>query len=103
VCVGRDRLSPLLGRALGMRTAFSIAAGTVSSIDGRDARWLREPPPQARSPSEESLVQLSNAGGTNFAAVRPGMRAIFSRPCAAAPFQTFNHRCRDATALNASA
>src|SRR5205085_7756981 len=67
----------MLGRMLGMRTAFLIAAGTVTAIAGALALWVREPSVSHTDAEEATFGSLA---GALWSAVRgdiPGLRAIF--------------------------
>jgi maltose/moltooligosaccharide transporter len=67
----------MLGRMMGMRTAFLIAAGAVLAIAVTFASVLREP---GRSTETAAEATFGSLGGAVWAAVRgdvPGMRAMF--------------------------
>ena len=67
----------MLGRALGMRTAFLIAAGAVLGIVAAFAFWLREP---ASSDSHSAEVTFRSLGEVVWSALRgawPAMRPTF--------------------------
>lgn len=67
----------MLGRALGMRTAFLIAAGTVLGIVAAFALWLREP---VSSDSHSAEVTFRSLGEVVWSALRgawPAMRPTF--------------------------
>ena len=76
MCVGAI-VFLMLGRALGMRTAFLIAAGTVLVIAVVLRLALREPPPHGASAVEASFRSLWHAARDAIRGVVPGMRAIF--------------------------
>jgi maltose/moltooligosaccharide transporter len=67
----------LLGRLLGMRMAFVIAAGTVLLIAAAFAVLVREPPPTASPSAEVTFRSLADAAWSVIRGVVPGMRAIF--------------------------
>ena len=76
MCVGAI-VFLMLGRALGMRIAFLVAAGTVLAIAALFAVGLREEPASIAHPAETGFRSL---GGTAWAAARgaiPGIRAVF--------------------------
>ncbi len=67
----------MLGRMMGMRTAFLIASGTVLAIAVTFAAVLREP---GRSTATAAEATFGSLAGAVWAAVRgdvPGMRAMF--------------------------
>jgi predicted MFS family arabinose efflux permease len=76
MCVGAI-IFLMLGRALGMRTAFLIAAGTVLVIAVALRVGLREPPPHGAVASEATFRSLFDAAWAAIRGVVPGMRAIF--------------------------
>lgn len=79
MCVGAI-VFLMLGRMLGMRTAFLIAAGTVLAIAAALAVGVREPPAAASQPVEGSEVTFRSLAEATWSAVRgamPGMRPIF--------------------------
>ena len=76
MCVGAI-VFLMLGRALGMRTAFLIAAATVLVIAAALRLGLREPPPHGAVASEASFRSLLDAAWAALRGVVPGMRAIF--------------------------
>jgi MFS family permease len=76
MCVGAI-VFLMLGRALGMRTAFLIAAGTVLVIAVALRLGLREPAPHGAEASEATLRSLLDAALAAIRGVVPGMRAIF--------------------------
>jgi MFS family permease len=67
----------MLGRALGMRTAFLIAAVTVLVIAALFRIALREPPRSEAQAVEATFRSLFDAGMTALRGELPGMRAIF--------------------------
>ena len=68
----------MLGRALGMKIAFLIAAATVLVIAAALRVGLQEPPPHGAVASEGAYrFALRRRRGTRFAARCAGMRAIF--------------------------
>jgi MFS family permease len=76
MCVGAI-VFLMLGRMLGMRTAFLIAAGTVLGIAAAFALGFREVAP---ADSRSAEVTFGSLAGTAWSAVRgamPGMRSIF--------------------------
>jgi MFS family permease len=76
MCVGAI-LFLMLGRILGMRMAFLIAAGTVLAIAAAFALRLREP---RFTESRSAEVTFRSLAGAAWSAVRgavPGMRSIF--------------------------
>jgi MFS family permease len=76
MCVGAI-VFLMLGRALGMRAAFLIAAGTVIVIAAAFAFWLREP---TRADSQAAEVTFRSIADAVWSAVRgtvPGMRPVF--------------------------
>lgn len=77
MCVGAIAFL-MLGRALGMRPAFLIAAATVLAIAAALALGLRERPPAGATPAAEvtfrSLVESAWAAARGTV---PGMRPIF--------------------------
>jgi len=76
MCVGAI-VFLMLGRALGMRIAFLIAAGTVLGIAAALRLGLREPSPQGAEASEATFRSLFDAAWAAIRGVVPGMRAIF--------------------------
>jgi maltose/moltooligosaccharide transporter len=76
MCVGAI-VFLMLGRVLGMRIAFLIAAGTVLVIAAALRLGLREPPPHGAHASEASFHSLFDATRDALRGVVPGMRAIF--------------------------
>jgi maltose/moltooligosaccharide transporter len=76
MCVGAV-VFLMLGRIMGMRTAFLIAAGTVLAISVIFAATLREP---ERSTATATEATIGSLAGVVWAVVRgavPGMRAMF--------------------------
>jgi MFS family permease len=76
MCVGAI-VFLMLGRSLGMRPAFLVAAATVVAIAGALGLWLREP---AASPTHAEEATFGTLGAALWSAVRgevPGLRAIF--------------------------
>lgn len=67
----------MLGRVLGMRIAFLIAAGTVLVIATALRVGLREPAPHGAIASEATFRSLFDAAWDAIRGVVPGMRAIF--------------------------
>lgn len=76
MCVGAI-VFLMLGRLLGMRLAFMIAAGTVLAIAAAFAMGLREPPPMAAPSAEITFRSLADAGWSVIRGAVPGMRPIF--------------------------
>ena len=76
MCVGAI-VFLMLGRVLGMRPAFLIAAGTVWLIAGAFALGLREPAVSESPSAEASFASLLEAARSAARGVVPGMRAIF--------------------------
>jgi maltose/moltooligosaccharide transporter len=76
MCVGAI-VFLMLGRALGMRIAFLIAAATVLVIAIALRLGLREPPPHGAVASEATFRSLFDAAWAAIRGVVPGMRAIF--------------------------
>jgi maltose/moltooligosaccharide transporter len=76
MCVGAI-VFLMLGRALGMRVAFLIAACTVLVIAVALRLGLREPPPHGAQASEATFRSLFDAAWDALRGVLPGMRAIF--------------------------
>jgi maltose/moltooligosaccharide transporter len=76
MCVGAI-VFLMLGRALGMKTAFLIAAGTVLAIAVTLRAGLVEPPPQHSSAVEATFRSLFDALRDALSGAVPGMRAIF--------------------------
>lgn len=76
MCVGAI-VFLMLGRMLGMRIAFLIAAGTSLLIAAALRLGLREPPVSGAHASEASFRSLLDAAQTALRGSVPGMRAIF--------------------------
>ncbi len=67
----------MLGRALGMRIAFLIAAATVLAIAAAMGVGLRDASPSGATAAEASFGSLVDAALQAMRGVVPGMRAIF--------------------------
>ena len=67
----------MLGRILGMRPAFVIAAGTVVAIAGALVIWLREPPVSHTHAQEATFNSLGHALWSALRGELPGLRAVF--------------------------
>jgi predicted MFS family arabinose efflux permease len=76
MCVGAIAFL-MLGRALGMRTAFLIAAGTVVAIAAALRLGVREPTASHVPDDEVSFRSLAQATWTTLRDSASGMRAIF--------------------------
>lgn len=76
MCVGAIAFL-MLGRMLGMRTAFLIAAGSVLAIAVAFALGLREPAPAESRFPEVTFRSLAEAAWSAVRGVVPGMRPIF--------------------------
>jgi maltose/moltooligosaccharide transporter len=76
MCVGAI-VFLMLGRMLGMRVAFVIAAGTVLVIAAALRLGVREPPPHGAHAAEATFHSLFDATWDALRGVVPGMRAIF--------------------------
>jgi maltose/moltooligosaccharide transporter len=76
MCVGAI-VFLMLGRALGMKTAFLIAAGTVLAIAVALRAGLVEPPAHGTPAVEATFRSLLDALRDALRGVVPGMRAIF--------------------------
>jgi MFS family permease len=76
MCVGAI-VFLMLGRMLGMRTAFLIAAATVLVIAAGLRLGLVEPPPHGTHAAEATFRSLLDAFRDAVRGVVPGMRAIF--------------------------
>jgi MFS family permease len=76
MCVGAIAFL-MLGRALGMRPAFWIAAATVLAIAGALALGLREPPRPSASGADVTFRSLADAAWSALRGAVPGMRPIF--------------------------
>jgi maltose/moltooligosaccharide transporter len=67
----------MLGRILGMRPAFLIAAGTVIAIAGALALWVREPAASQTHAEEATFGTLAEAWWSTVRGDVVGLRAIF--------------------------
>jgi MFS family permease len=76
MCVGAI-VFLMLGRALGMRIAFLIAAGTVLVIAATLRLGVSEPPPHGADAAEATFRSLFDSAWAALRGVVPGMRAIF--------------------------
>jgi MFS family permease len=76
MCVGAV-VFLMLGRLLGMRLAFLIAAGTVLAIAAAFALGLRERPLSAPVATEGTVRSFAEAVGFAVRGTAPGMRTIF--------------------------
>ena len=76
MCVGAI-VFLMLGRMLGMRPAFLIAAGTVLAIAAAFALGLREPRVSESQATEATYASLLNAVWSAMRGAVPGLRAIF--------------------------
>jgi predicted MFS family arabinose efflux permease len=76
MCVGAIAFL-MLGRVLGMRPAFWIAAGTVVAIAAALSLGLREPPRAAEAGSDVTFASLAQAAWDAVRGTVPGMRPIF--------------------------
>jgi MFS family permease len=76
MCVGAI-VFLMLGRVLGMRPAFMIAAGTVLGIAIAFALGLREPTESAAASAEVTFRSLAEAAWSAVRGAVPGMRPIF--------------------------
>jgi MFS family permease len=76
MCVGAI-VFLMLGRVLGMRVAFLVAAGTVLAIAAAFAIGLREPPPATTPSAEVTFRSLVEAAWSVIRGAVPGMRPIF--------------------------
>ena len=76
MCVGAI-VFLMLGRALGMRPAFLIAAATVLAIAAGFRFGLVEPPPHGTPATEATFRSLYDALREAVGGAVPGMRAIF--------------------------
>jgi MFS family permease len=76
MCVGAI-VFLMLGRALGMKTAFLIASATVLVIAVALRLALREPAPHGALASEATFRSLFDAAWDAIRGVVPGMRSIF--------------------------
>jgi MFS family permease len=76
MCVGAIAFL-MLGRLLGMRPAFLIAAGTVLVIAAAFALWIREPASTELRTAEVTFRSLAEAAWSSIRGAIPGMRPIF--------------------------
>ena len=76
MCVGAIAFL-MLGRMLGMRVAFLVAAGTVLAIALALRLGLREPTPGGGHATEATFRSLFDAGRDALRGSVPGMRPIF--------------------------
>ena len=76
MCVGAI-VFLMLGRLLGMRTAFLIAAGSVLAIAAAFALGLRERAPAQAQAAEVTFRSLADAAWSAVRGVVPGMRPVF--------------------------
>lgn len=76
MCVGAI-VFLMLGRALGMQTAFLIAAGTVLVIAMGMRLGIREPAPSGSPAADATFASLFDAAKSAVRGTMPGMRAIF--------------------------
>jgi maltose/moltooligosaccharide transporter len=76
MCVGAI-VFLMLGRILGMRPAFLLAAGTVLAITAAFALWLREPPGASASETQGGTESLAGAAWSIARGALPGLRTIF--------------------------
>jgi maltose/moltooligosaccharide transporter len=76
MCVGAV-VFLMLGRMLGMRTAFLVAAVTVLAIAAVFKVALREPPVSGAPAAEATLHSLVDAVLTTLRGELPGLRAVF--------------------------
>ena len=76
MCVGAI-VFLMLGRMLGMRLAFLIAAATVLAIAAAFALGLREPPPAESQSAEVTFRSIAEAAWSAVRGTVPGMRAVF--------------------------
>jgi MFS family permease len=76
MCVGAI-VFLMLGRVLGMRPAFMIAAGTVLGIAIAFTLGLREPTESAAASAEVTFRSLAEAAWSAVRGAVPGMRPIF--------------------------
>ncbi len=77
MCVGAI-VFLMLGRMLGMQTAFLVAAATVVAIAAAFAIGLREPATSASHAAEATFGSLVDAMWSAMRGAIPGMRAIFA-------------------------
>jgi maltose/moltooligosaccharide transporter len=76
MCVGAI-VFLMLGRALGMRVAFLVAAGTVLAIAVAFAVGLREPAAPEARPADASVGALWSTVAAAAKGTLPGLRAVF--------------------------
>ena len=76
MCVGAI-VFLMLGRVLGMRASFLIAAGTVIAIAGALALWVRQPPMPRTQGDEVTFGALAEATWSALRGDVPGLSAIF--------------------------
>jgi MFS family permease len=76
MCVGAIAFL-MLGRILGMRPAFLIAAATVLVIAAAFALGLREPATSESQAAEATFGSLFNAAWSALSGAVPGLRAMF--------------------------
>ncbi len=76
MCVGAIAFL-MLGRMLGMRGAFLIAAGSVLVIAAAFALGLREPAPAETGHAEVTYRSLAEAAWSAVRGVVPGLRPVF--------------------------
>jgi maltose/moltooligosaccharide transporter len=76
MCVGAVAFL-MLGRVLGMQTAFLVAAGTVLAIAAALAAGVREPGASTAQATEATFGSLVNASVAVIRGEIPGMRAVF--------------------------
>src|SRR6185295_3739162 len=76
MCVGAI-VFLMLGRLLGMRLAFLVAAATVLAIAVAFAVWLREPATSEPSAAEATFRSLLDVAWSAARGLLPGIRAIF--------------------------
>ena len=76
MCVGAI-VFLMLGRMLGMRPAFLIAAGTVLGIAAAFALGVREPRTSDSSSTDVTFRSLADAAWSAIRGVVPGMRPVF--------------------------
>jgi MFS family permease len=76
MCVGAI-VFLMLGRMLGMRMAFFIAAGSVLAIAAAFSFWLREPAAASAHAEEITFRSLAAATWSTVRGAVPGMRPVF--------------------------
>ena len=76
MCVGAIAFL-MLGRVLGMRTAFLIASGSVLVIAAVFALGLREPAPAESKSAEVTFRSIGDAAWSAIRGTMPGMRPVF--------------------------